>query len=87
MLCAPKLDSVPLREVEQTQRWRVQRNIHPGNGDVITKVVITRVKDTEVAIEAAHRAFPTWRATPPVERGRLLKRAARSSGKSICTSS
>jgi 1-pyrroline-5-carboxylate dehydrogenase len=32
--------------------------------------------DADEAMAAAHRAFPQWRATPPAERVRLLKRVA-----------
>jgi 1-pyrroline-5-carboxylate dehydrogenase len=33
--------------------------------------------DARQAMEAAHAAFPSWRATPPEERMRLLKKVAR----------
>ncbi|OAP54384.1 hypothetical protein AYL99_11485 [Fonsecaea erecta] len=49
---------------------------NPGTGTVITKVAYAGVKDTEAALEAAQAAFPAWRATPPLRRGKLLKRAA-----------
>lgn len=49
---------------------------NPGNGTVITKVAFAGAKDTEAALEAAQAAYPAWRATPPLQRGKLLKKAA-----------
>lgn len=49
---------------------------NPGTGAVLTKVAFAGVADTEAALEAAQKAFPAWRAMPPVQRGKLLKRAA-----------
>lgn len=48
----------------------------PGDGKVITKVVFAGAKDTAAAIEAAHKAFPSWRAVPALERGKKLKQVA-----------
>jgi betaine-aldehyde dehydrogenase len=48
----------------------------PGDGSVITKVAFAGAKDTEAALEAAQTAFPSWKATPPLQRGKLLKKAA-----------
>lgn len=53
-----------------------RETFNPGKGTAITKVAFAGVKDTEAALEAAQAAFPAWRATPPVKRGKLLKRAA-----------
>ena len=50
--------------------------ISPGNGKVTTKVAFAGAKDTEAALQAAQDAFPSWRATPPIERGKLLRKAA-----------
>ncbi|KAJ9603248.1 hypothetical protein H2200_012026 [Cladophialophora chaetospira] len=49
---------------------------NPGKGTVITKVAFAGVKDTEAALEAAQAAFPAWRATPSLQRGKLLRKAA-----------
>lgn len=49
---------------------------NPGKGTVIRKVAFAGVKDTEAALEAAQAAFPAWRATPSLQRGKLLKKAA-----------
>jgi betaine-aldehyde dehydrogenase len=53
-----------------------RETFNPGNGKVIDKVAFAGVADTKAAIEAAQRAFPSWRATPPIQRGKLLKKAA-----------
>ena len=45
---------------------------NPANGDVIAQVPISSKEDTDAAVAAAHAAFPAWRATPPLERARLL---------------
>jgi betaine-aldehyde dehydrogenase len=33
-------------------------------------------EDVEAAISSAHKAFPSWSTTPPIERARILQRAA-----------
>lgn len=48
----------------------------PGNGHVITKVAFAGAQDAEAAIVAAHKAFPSWSAVPPIERGKILRKAA-----------
>jgi betaine-aldehyde dehydrogenase len=49
---------------------------NPGTGKVITKVAFAGAADTEAALKAAQKALPAWRATPPLQRGKLLKKAA-----------
>src|ERR1700744_3205231 len=48
----------------------------PGDGKVIRKVAFAGAKDTAAAIEAAHAAFPAWRAVPSLERGKTLRKVA-----------
>ena len=51
-------------------------SIHPGDGSVIARL---RAADTAVigqAMDAARKGFEAWRQTPPLERGRVLRRAA-----------
>ncbi|KIW85056.1 hypothetical protein Z517_00444 [Fonsecaea pedrosoi CBS 271.37] len=48
----------------------------PGDGKVIRKVAFAGEKDTAAAIEAAHAAFPAWRAVPSLERGKKLRKVA-----------
>jgi len=53
----------PLREV-----------INPAKGNVVARVPISTISETNEAIAAAKEAFPSWRATPPVARARHLFR-------------
>lgn len=46
----------------------------PGTGEVIGHVPLSSNADVDAAVEAAADAFPAWRATPPVERARVLFR-------------
>jgi aldehyde dehydrogenase (NAD+) len=56
-------------------KWRP--NINPANtDDVIGEFAAASEDDVKAAIEAAHRAFPAWRATPMVNRGNILFKAA-----------
>src|SRR5690606_27130995 len=43
---------------------------------VLGRFALADAAQTAQAMEAAHAAFPAWRATPPAERVRLLKRVA-----------
>ena len=47
---------------------------NPVNGKVIAKVPFSTAEDVNAAVEAAHKAFPSWRRTPPLERARYLYR-------------
>ncbi|OFT92900.1 NAD-dependent succinate-semialdehyde dehydrogenase [Brevibacterium sp. HMSC24B04] len=49
--------------------------INPATGKVIAKVADGSEKDAQDAIEAAGRAQKSWAATPPRERGEILRRA------------
>lgn len=53
-----------------------RETINPATGAPIVAVAQAGVGDTEAAIEAAHRAFPAWKAQPPAERAACLRRAA-----------
>lgn len=48
---------------------------NPANGEVIAEVPDASAEDALAAIDAAHRAFPTWSSLPAIERGRYLLRA------------
>jgi succinate-semialdehyde dehydrogenase/glutarate-semialdehyde dehydrogenase len=48
--------------------------VNPADESRITKVADSRAADARAALEAAHAAFPAWRATPARERAQLLKR-------------
>jgi malonate-semialdehyde dehydrogenase (acetylating)/methylmalonate-semialdehyde dehydrogenase len=47
---------------------------NPANGALLAKVPISTAADVDAAVRAAQRAFPAWRATPPVVRARSLFR-------------
>ncbi|PIB90759.1 NAD-dependent succinate-semialdehyde dehydrogenase [Caulobacter sp. FWC2] len=48
--------------------------LNPADGTVIANVADLGGGETRVAIEAAHRAFPTWAAKTAKERGAILRR-------------
>lgn len=57
---------------------RTASNINPANTDDILGVVRQATREeAKQAVEAAAEAFPSWRATPPPARGRIVARAAR----------
>ena len=50
--------------------------INPAYNEAITSAPIADTSDVDAAVQAAHSAFPAWAATPPEQRGRLLRKAA-----------
>jgi succinate-semialdehyde dehydrogenase/glutarate-semialdehyde dehydrogenase len=46
---------------------------HPSTGDWLARVPNMGAREARAAIDAAHRAFPAWRATTAKERARLLR--------------
>jgi acyl-CoA reductase-like NAD-dependent aldehyde dehydrogenase len=48
--------------------------INPATAEVVTTVRLAGVRETDEAIARAARAFETWRAVTPADRGRLLRR-------------
>lgn len=50
--------------------------INPTYNETITQAAVADATDVDAAVQAAHKAFPAWAATPPVERGRYLRKAA-----------
>ena len=53
-----------------TGGWLEDRN--PATGRVIARVPLSRKDDVAAAVEAADRAWPEWRATPPITRARSM---------------
>ena len=53
-----------------------QDTINPTYNETITSAPVADAQDVDAAVQAAHEAFPAWAATPPVERGRYLRKAA-----------
>jgi acyl-CoA reductase-like NAD-dependent aldehyde dehydrogenase len=50
--------------------------LNPATEETIAELAEANVDDADRAIAAAKRAFPTWRAVSPGDRGRLLRRLA-----------
>lgn len=55
---------------------RYQESINPATGAPILTVAQADASDTELAIVAAHRAFPAWKALAPAQRAACLRKAA-----------
>lgn len=55
---------------------RYHDSINPATGEPIMAVAQAGVNDTELAIEAAHIAFPAWKALAPSQRAACLRNAA-----------
>jgi malonate-semialdehyde dehydrogenase (acetylating) / methylmalonate-semialdehyde dehydrogenase len=45
---------------------------NPATGEILARVPLSTAADVDAAVRAAQRAFPAWRATPPVQRARHL---------------
>ncbi len=50
--------------------------LNPANGREIGRVAHAGTPDLDAALEAAKKGFETWRDLAPVERGRIMRRAA-----------
>jgi len=46
---------------------------NPANGSVIVELQDANAKDAELAVDAAEKALPQWRATPAKERANILR--------------
>jgi len=53
---------------------RNQAIFNPGTGKEVRTVAMASVSEVESAITAAELAFPSWRATPPAKRARIMFR-------------
>jgi succinate-semialdehyde dehydrogenase / glutarate-semialdehyde dehydrogenase len=49
---------------------------NPATGESAGSVAMAEIADLDVAVDAAARAFRAWKVTSPVERGRILRKAA-----------
>lgn len=49
---------------------------NPAYDEAIMEAPVAGAGDVDAAVQAAAAAFPAWAATPPVQRGRLLRQAA-----------
>ena len=50
--------------------------VNPATGDAFAELPLATAADLDLALDAAHRAFPAWRATDVEARGAILKKAA-----------
>ncbi len=63
-------------------RWRAASGgrtlpvVNPATGDTIGTVAHADRKDLDQALEAADKAFRTWRKTSPLDRSRVMRKAA-----------
>jgi malonate-semialdehyde dehydrogenase (acetylating)/methylmalonate-semialdehyde dehydrogenase len=48
--------------------------LNPATGEELDRTPLSTVEDVDAAVKAGTRAFPAWRATPMVERARILFR-------------
>ena len=53
---------------------RAQPVTNPATGEVTRQVAMASSTTVEQAIEAAERAYPAWRNTPPIKRARIMFR-------------
>jgi len=49
---------------------------NPATGEDLGQAADANAEDVDRAVRAAHAAFPGWRATPPLQRAKLLREAA-----------
>jgi malonate-semialdehyde dehydrogenase (acetylating)/methylmalonate-semialdehyde dehydrogenase len=56
---------------------RVDDVPNPATGDLLARVPYADAEEVRAAVAAAERAFPEWRATPVVERARVMFRYSR----------
>ena len=52
------------------------RTMNPGTGQDLGEVAEADAADVDNAVQAAHRAFKSWRKLAPLERGALLRKVA-----------
>jgi betaine-aldehyde dehydrogenase len=52
------------------------QTLNPACNEPLARAPVATAADVDAAVRAAHTAFPAWSRTPPVERGRLLRKAA-----------
>ncbi|RKE38553.1 betaine-aldehyde dehydrogenase [Paraburkholderia sp. BL23I1N1] len=60
----------------QAGSGRSERSYSPGSGEDLGTWSVASERDIDRAVASALRAFPAWRATPPLERAAKLRRVA-----------
>ena len=75
----PTFDDVPLYidgERRTSSANEMMDNLYPATGERLCRVHVAAPEDIEAAVAAARRGFAVWSKMHPVERGRILRRAA-----------
>ena len=49
---------------------------NPATGKEIGRVAHAGIAELDLALAAAHKGFETWRDMPPIERAKIMRRAA-----------
>ncbi|MGP5227106.1 aldehyde dehydrogenase family protein [Arthrobacter rhombi] len=72
------LPAVTLRIGSETRAHAqgVHEHVNPATGQVDARVPMAGPAEVDQAVQAAHLAFSTWKATPAAERGRALLKLA-----------
>jgi betaine-aldehyde dehydrogenase len=60
----------------KSARGGTTTTLNPGTGESLGDVGEASAEDVDAAVDAAHRAFKSWRKVKPLERGALLKKIA-----------
>ncbi|KZF22844.1 aldehyde dehydrogenase [Xylona heveae TC161] len=63
-------------KVQAASSGKAFQSIDPSNATPICDIQVASHADVDAAIDSAKRAFPSWSATPPIQRARILQRAA-----------
>jgi succinate-semialdehyde dehydrogenase/glutarate-semialdehyde dehydrogenase len=50
--------------------------VNPATGEILGQLPLANPSDLDMALDAARRAWPVWRALGPQQRGRILRKAA-----------
>ena len=73
-MSVPKLQNYIDGEWVDSSTSNVVDLINPARGEVIGQVPMSTKDEVNAAIDAAAKAYPDWRTTPPVSRSRYLHR-------------
>src|SRR6266404_2960292 len=60
---------------EPSGKKTVERRNPANSDDVVGVIPLSTREETRAAVDAAQKAFPAWRATPPPLRGKILAKA------------
>jgi malonate-semialdehyde dehydrogenase (acetylating)/methylmalonate-semialdehyde dehydrogenase len=72
MVDVPILKNYINGEWVESSSTNIRDVLNPATGEVIARVPMSTVEETEEAIDAASKAFPRWRRTIPITRSRYF---------------